>query len=121
MNIIFLAEWLSKKSVRDFAISEKMIKSFEKCLTYMPDSDPTKISLNIEQAVMTYFIAEEIESTCASLLSEEDQQELLEMTSKIAQSTQALRAQHTEAFDIIACDLANDLKKKQALKKLLQV
>lgn len=119
MNIIFLSEWLAKKAVKDFTISEKMIRNFEKYLTYIPKSDPTKISLTIEQAIMTYFMVKEIERFCGDLLSEEeDKIELSNIIYLITKSTQELRDQYPNAFEIIACDLA-DTSEKQGFLKVL--
>lgn len=121
MNIVFFSDWLAKKSIRDFTLSEKMLKSFERYLTYMSESDPNKISLTIEQAIMTCLMIEQIKSTCLPLLSQEDQNELAQITLMITQSTKELQKKYPEAFEIIASDLADDLEKQLALAKLLEI
>lgn len=117
MSIIFLVDWLAKKSVNNFAISEKILKNFESYLHYMSETDPNKISLTIEQAVVTCFMLEDIKNSCFYLLSEQDQREFLQIVSNVLQSTNDLKEKYPEAFSVIAADLASNQEKKDILKK----
>lgn len=118
MNIIFISDWLAKKSIRDFAQAEKLLRRFDLQLTQITYLEPEKISLIIEQTLISYFLINQIKTSCLALLPAEDQSDLIKIFSIIELSIQDLMKKYPDAFNLIASELADNTEKKALVEKL---
>lgn len=117
MNIIFISDWLAKKSIRDFAQAEKLLRRFDLQLTQITYLEPEKISLIIEQTLISYFLINQIKTSCLALLPAEDQSDLIKIFSIIELSIQDLMKKYPDAFNLIASELADNTEKKALVEK----
>jgi len=118
VNIVFISDWLAKKSIRDFAQVERLLRRFDLQLTQITCLEPEKISLVIEQTLISYFLINQIKASCLALLPAEDQSDLIKIFSIVELSAQDLMKKCPDAFSLIALELADNTEKKTLIKHL---
>lgn len=118
MNIVFISDWQAKKSIRDFAQVERLLRRFDLQLTQITFLEPEKISLIIEQTLISYFLINQIKTSCFVLLSIEDQSDLIKIFSIVKLSAQDLMKKYPDAFNLIASELADNTEKKALVENL---
>ena len=118
MNIVFISDWQAKKSIRDFAQVERLLRQFDLQLRQITYLEPEKISLIIEQTLISYFLINQIKTSCFVLLSTEDQSDLIKIFSIVKLSAQDLMKKYPHAFNLIASELADNTEKKALVENL---
>jgi len=118
VNIVFISDWQAKKSIRDFAQVERLLRRFDLQLTQITFLEPEKISLIIEQTLISYFLINQIKTSCFVLLSIEDQSDLIKIFSIVKLSAQDLMKKYPDAFNLIASELADNTEKKALVENL---
>lgn len=118
MNIVFISDWLAKKSIRDFAQVERLLRRFDLQLTQITYLEPEKTSLIIGQTLISYFLINQIKTSCLVLLSSEDQSDLIKIFSIVELSAQDLMKKYPDAFSLIASELADNTEKKTLVENL---
>lgn len=118
MNIVFISDWQAKKSIRDFAQVERLLRQFDLQLRQITYLEPEKISLIIEQTLISYFLINQIKTSCFVLLSSEDQSDLIKIFSIVELSAQDLMKKYPDAFSLIASELADNTEKKTLVENL---
>lgn len=116
MGIIFLADWLAKKSIKDFSKTEKLLRISEAQLSQMSDQDPDKAALLIEQALVSCLLIDQLEA-CINAFSAEDQNELSKIALLITQTTQDLKKNHPVMFDLIATTIIGETERQKILAR----